>query len=799
MRFGKRLRALVAPLSVRLGGVAALLVGLMIAVGLVGVASIAGVESASREMSRNVAVPLEDLGLASAAVSENRTLLTRVLLVTDPTDDAASRARMRSNDQLIEIRLRRVEATLLTASGRTALAQLRRDLDRYDTARADVLALSDAGVDPLRVFAFNRQRALPVFDRIVVGFRTLFDSKVALADSRQRAITSIQDHGQSLQIGLLVAAVVIGVVASILIGRNIIGGLRTIQRAATRFGAGDLSPVAVGGSGEIGQLAESFNVMARSLSIARSALHEQHALVAAVLTSSHDYAIIATDLDGTITVFNTGAELMLGYRSEEALGLLDGRSLFESIGAEDARSRVAGLVPRTEGPAAAGCSRAVAEGSASGEVIVSRKDGTKLPVRLTVSALHKDSGETSGQLGIAVDLTSQRRLDRERRRTRVALERSATRDALTGLRNRSAVTTELTSRLADGVGAGLGLLLLDLDHFKRVNDTFGHAAGDVVLRAAAERIARTMRRSDIAGRWGGEEFVVIVSDVLTDGGLTAAAERVRAAIAGGTVTLADGSDVTVTASVGGVRAAPGATVERLLDDADRALYYAKRRGRDQVRLLQEAPGDLASEADTDVLRLAESLSIVTSLREGAPELHTTQVADLATRIAHQLDLPASVVLRCHLGGLLHDLGKVAIPDSILGKPGPLDADEWAVMRRHPEIGDGLAERIPGLTEARSAIRFHHERFDGTGYPDGLVGTAIPIEARIVAAADAFSAITSDRVYQRGCGRRDALFELRAGAGTQFDPDVVEAIEVVLSDSAVPWVGHSGVVESADAA
>jgi putative nucleotidyltransferase with HDIG domain len=172
-----------------------------------------------------------------------------------------------------------------------------------------------------------------------------------------------------------------------------------------------------------------------------------------------------------------------------------------------------------------------------------------------------------------------------------------------------------------------------------------------------------------------------------------------------------------------------------------------------------------------------------SVREGMPALHCQQVADLSAAMAAQLGLSEALVMRCRIGGWLHDVGKSVIPDHILGKRGRLDAAEWQVMRNHTVIGDEIVRRIAGLGEAAPAIRSHHERYDGTGYPDGLRATAIPIEARIVAAADAYSAITSDRVYSRGRAREEAVAELRNSAGRHLDPVVIEALVAVLSEEA----------------
>ena len=161
-------------------------------------------------------------------------------------------------------------------------------------------------------------------------------------------------------------------------------------------------------------------------------------------------------------------------------------------------------------------------------------------------------------------------------------------------------------------------------------------------------------------------------------------------------------------------------------------------------------------------------------------LHAKQVADLAGGVARKLGLDRASQTRAVLGGWLHDVGKLAIPDTILGKPGPLSDGQWVVMRQHAEIGARIVELIPGLEETAPIVYHHHERWDGTGYPDRLAGTQIPIEARIVASADAYSALTSDRVYKHSVSTAAALAELHRSATTHLDPSVVEALAAVIA-------------------
>jgi diguanylate cyclase (GGDEF)-like protein/PAS domain S-box-containing protein len=365
---------------------------------------------------------------------------------------------------------------------------------------------------------------------------------------------------------------------------------------------------------------------------------------------------------------------------------------------------------------------------------------------------------------------------------RTEMERQSRTDSLTGLANRRHLVEVLHAELGRAAreGRAPGVVLIDLDRFKIINDTHGHPAGDAVLIEVGRRLRRAIRAYDTVGRWGGEEFCVVLPGLESDEELHRAAEHLRAAITAAPVGAGPELLLQVTSSAGGALAQAGLwSVEALIDAADRALYSAKRRGRDGTRLFGELTvEDLVAE-EPEAIRLAQALALSAGAREGIAENHCAQVADLAAAIAGALGLPEVTVMRCRLAGWLHDLGKIGIPDAILTKAGPLDDEEWAVMRTHAEIGESILRRIAGLSDAAAAVRHHHERFDGTGYPDGLAADEIPIEARIVACADTYSAITVDRVYRRARPAHEAVAELRAVAGSQLDPAVMDAAVSVL--------------------
>jgi diguanylate cyclase (GGDEF)-like protein len=394
--------------------------------------------------------------------------------------------------------------------------------------------------------------------------------------------------------------------------------------------------------------------------------------------------------------------------------------------------------------------------------------------------------------GIVSDVTERRRLEDDLRRSmremkdahceleraRADAEVRAGTDELTGTFNRRHFAHIATEALA--AADACGLLLLDADHFKQINDAYGHAVGDAVLIDLAQRLNAGLEPGDCLARWGGEEFAILLPGARSADELVRRAESFRHAVSDSPIVHGD-VHLDLTISVGGALAPDhGANLDALLDRADSCLYDAKHRGRDCVSL---RPGDARSadapNAAPDAVESARALAFASSLREGIPQEHAEEVARLAGLTAERLGLPARLTQGCRLAGWLHDVGKLAVPEHILNKPEPLDDAEWAVVRTHPGVGADIVERIPALRQVAPAVRHHHERYAGGGYPDGLAGPAIPIEARIVAAADAYAAMTADRPYSPARTPQQATAELSRSAGSHFDPTVVEALLAVL--------------------
>jgi diguanylate cyclase (GGDEF)-like protein len=380
--------------------------------------------------------------------------------------------------------------------------------------------------------------------------------------------------------------------------------------------------------------------------------------------------------------------------------------------------------------------------------------------------------------GMAAALASAQVAYHELEEARLAAERASNTDPLTGVANRRSFESALERAVEAPASEPFGLILLDVDHFKRINDTYGHQAGDDVLVAVVERMESSCPADATVGRWGGEEFMVLVPGVRSDDALRAVAESIRRTVRDERLETRRGA-LAVTISCGGVLSSGGRDGEELVHAADAAMYRAKQTGRDRTLL----SGDVASSAEDEpeLLLIAQSLAHAASVREGVPELHCAQVAELAGRIAVHLDLPEATVLRCRIAGLLHDVGKIAIPDRVLAKPGPLDEAEWNTIITHAEFGADLVARTPGIAECAGAVRHHHERWDGTGYPDKLAGADIPLEARVVAAADTWNAMTHDRVYRGALDFEAACSELSRSAGSQLDPRVAAALLAIVRE------------------
>ena len=356
------------------------------------------------------------------------------------------------------------------------------------------------------------------------------------------------------------------------------------------------------------------------------------------------------------------------------------------------------------------------------------------------------------------------------------LEDVARTDSLTTLANHRAFHEDLAAAVGDEAGdhhETLWLALLDLDGLKETNERYGHTAGDGRLIALADGMAK-VASEDLPGskgyRVGGDEFAMILRG-LDDVEASAVAEMVQAQM------RRRAGDASNSVAVGIAPWLPGMHGETLVRRADRALIAAKPTPGETIVWSPEL--DLAMPVAADRVRaVAEALARAVDAKDSYTRSHCQMVSDVAARIAVDFGFAPDRVERVRLAGLLHDVGKIGVADSILHKPGPLTEAEMEIMELHSTLGERIVQGA-GLDEIGRWIRHHHERVDGSGYPDGLAGTAIPIESRIVLVADAFEAMTADRPYRAGQSVEWALGELRRNAGSQFDGACVDAAERVL--------------------
>jgi diguanylate cyclase (GGDEF)-like protein len=375
-----------------------------------------------------------------------------------------------------------------------------------------------------------------------------------------------------------------------------------------------------------------------------------------------------------------------------------------------------------------------------------------------------------------------RRLDAARAAELERLAEIAISDPLTGLRNHRAFHEDLARELqrVSRTGTPLAVVIIDLDGLKAVNDDRGLQAGDELLRALAETIRATQRAGDCAYRVGGDEFAVLLPGTRAFGAVEFA-QRVRAAT--------ESAALSFTISAGIAEALSLRAKDDLLREASLALVGAKRihqamaiYGPDMEPVAGAAPGEDEHHSRT----LASALARAVDAKDSYTRSHCQTVSQLCAVIAAELGLDGDRLARMRLAGLLHDVGKIGVPDAILNKPSGLTDAEYEVMKRHSLLGCDIVQAADMPVEA-TWVRHHHERFDGRGYPDGLRGEDIPLQSRIILVADAFEAMTSDRPYRKAPGQEFAIEELRRHAGAQFDPVVVDALCRVLARADVALV------------
>lgn len=526
-------------------------------------------------------------------------------------------------------------------------------------------------------------------------------------------------------------------------------------------------------------------------------LKESHLTYDTIINSIAD-GVIATDTEGRVCFMNPVAETLTGWRLAEAQGVL-----------------VQQVLVVVENPVAQALCKSAAVGLPRPYWLTNRA-GRAVPIEGSASAIVDVAGTVTGAVMVFRDITQRRQFEEQIKQQvemlnekSMRLEALATTDGLTGLKNHRALQERLTEecRRAQRYKIPLSLILLDVDRFKQFNDTFGHPAGDAALKQVARILLSCGRQTDITARYGGEEFAVLLTETDHKGAM-AAARRIRTAIENANWEL---RPLTVSLGVA-TFGESGIDASTLIEAADRALYHSKLSGRNLVTHIAEVPvtdgemlrGDVsmpytdlicemltiqrdtlfsASEQIREVMAQAYDATVISwsrllDLKDKETEGHSERVTELTVRLAKRIGMNAEEILYARWGALLHDIGKMGVPDHILHKPGPLTEEEWAVMQRHTTIAQELLAPVSFLRPALSIPYCHHEKWDGTGYPQGLKGDDIPLAARLFAIVDVYDALTNDRPYRKAWTKEQTLAHIQSLQGTQFDP---RAVKVFLSE------------------
>lgn len=472
----------------------------------------------------------------------------------------------------------------------------------------------------------------------------------------------------------------------------------------------------------------------------RKRLYSEKELLRTTLSSIGD-GVVTTDLDGHIIDLNEAAQNMTGWSKSEAIGKHFGEVFIinnETTG--ELFEYPIHKVMKTE--------RVV--GLASHTVLVNRK-GKKIPIADSAAPIKGVEGQTLGAVMVLRDISKEKK-DSDR------ILYISYHDFLTDLYNRRFIE-EYIEKAENSDHLPISVIVGDINGLKLTNDIFGHNTGDKLLIKAAKVIKKCCPRDSIAARWGGDEFIILLphTEIMV---AEAIVKKIRA-----TCEQEENCMVKVSLSLGyATKENSEIKVREVIRKAEEYMYRHK---------LLDGKSYHNALIHTLLATLYEK-SIET-------EEHTKRLGDLSYAFGLKLGLHSRELDEISLLALLHDIGKVGIRQSILKKSGKLTDDEWDEMKQHPAIGYRIAKSTPELTGVADYILYHHEHWDGTGYPQGLKGNEIPLNCRVLALADAYDAMTSDRVYRKAMTQREAITELRENAGTQFDPQLVEPfIKTVLS-------------------
>lgn len=610
--------------------------------------------------------------------------------------------------------------------------------------------------------------------------------------SAQQAADAASTETRIYAILAALAGIGLSLLITLIAGRRLGRPVREINEASIAMTRGDLDRrVEVSTNDEIAELGGSFNLMADSV---------QHKIEQ--LTYLSDIALaVSSELDW---------ERVVGTVMEKGMELTDSQAAAISLYDED-RGEFTDTYTRGLGDAFVNKMQ-FRKGGLAEEVLVgdqavfsddiksghrlsrmARDEGIRAFICLPLKVRKKKLGvfyvyskefEAYGreEMSILSILSNQAAIAIQNAMRFEQSQEEAVTDGLTGLYNQRYFFSRLQEEIDRSTRnqKPLSVIFCDLDQFKSFNDINGHGMGDQALNEVSRIITESKRAIDISARYGGEEFAIILPETDTSGAQIIA-HRIRRRIAGFTFNTKSRNASSLTTSIGVASYPDDAKhADDLVDKADWSMYYGKRQGGNRVTLFHEESGDYGrinmEDLVRDELHLVAAQALAASVDAGGSrdKQHAESVARLASVIAAEMLVEDEEIYKIRVAGLLHDIGLVTVPQEIINKREHLSAEEWRRIKEHPETGETILKHIASLEGYLPVVRHHHEHYDGEGYPDGLIRDQIPLGARILAVADAFQAMISERPYRRALTTDEALNELQMSAGTQFDPDVVDA-------------------------
>lgn len=427
------------------------------------------------------------------------------------------------------------------------------------------------------------------------------------------------------------------------------------------------------------------------------------------------------------------------------------------------------------------------------EVLCPIKSKNQLVAILALSKKYRRGHYSRDDIDLLMTLSNEAAVAIENAELYEKAKQRANIDELSGLFNHSCFHQRLNEEIARSTRFGkvFSLIILDVDKFKVFNDVSGHLIGDDVLRYIGKHIQSSVRDSDICFRYGGDEFAIILPETSIEGGLIVG-ERIRLGIENQN----DWPGIPLTVSIG-IASWPtdGVIKNDLIHSADAALYHSKQTGKNRSNVACEVALSEVFRVETSanrntseseaVLQTIYTLAMTVDAKDPYTCQHSKNVSIYATAIAEAMGFDRDGLERIRVSALLHDIGMIGIPDSILKKNGPLTLDERQIVRSHPNLGLSIIQHVEKLRGCLAGIQYHHEHYDGSGYPSGLNGENIPLDARILAIADAFDAMTSSRSYRKKLDYEEALVELERCSNKQFDPNILKIFLTIVNKIKIP--------------